>query len=673
MAGGGKPARSDKPSIKYKYTPLDGVFFELAEFDREDCHSSSSDNKKQNGRKIEPGSVNRLSTAELVSAVGQIWDCASGTLSVFKPKTTYEHHTRDLRNGNIVFYPANEGHGRSSASAEVQYFSVDSFDTSCSSAMVQPKIDYPTVTQKLSVFDQCSEHHIYSILPRFLQNVSNMPTESCNEKGCSSVGVSCDLANAYGWMSAIAFPRLKHQVDSTHIDKKKTGDCFSTGDTRIPAAGSVSVNVSSLVNGSIAANADFHTERVKYVDLPSGQSAEFITNASTVTSALYLDYRLEPVQDMKGNVSVATVPVSRLHADYYITDLASSISVSEERQHNFEGAVHENQRDEQKDFVNEDKSKVEVCLSTKDKLHYTFAKQGHAFAGALAGISVSLCLHPVDTIKTVIQSCRAGREPIQHTIRSIISERGVTGLYRGITSNIASSAPISAVYTFTYESVKGALLPLLSKEYHSLAHCMAGGCASIATSFIFTPSERIKQQMQVGTHYQNCWNVLIGSIEKGGLSSLYAGWGAVLCRNVPHSIIKFYTYESLKRLMSSSLQLKAQPNTFLTLVCGGVAASTAALFTTPFDVVKTRLQTQIPGSMTQYNGVFNTLINIARHEGLKGLYRGLTPRLVIYMTQGALFFASYESFKRLFSLEMPQLDAQKIQDEQYTEDNVTFL
>lgn len=233
----------------------------------------------------------------------------------------------------------------------------------------------------------------------------------------------------------------------------------------------------------------------------------------------------------------------------------------------------------------------------------------------------------------------------------------MTGLYRGIGSNIASSAPISAIYTFTYESVKGSLLPHFPKEHHSFAHCIAGGCASIATSFVFTPSERIKQQMQIGSHYNNCWSALVGIIGKGGFHSLYAGWGAVLCRNIPQSVIKFYTYESLKPLVLSSQNSSAQPNTLQTLVCGGLAGSTAALFTTPFDVVKTRLQTQIPGSMSPYGNVFHALQEIGKNEGLKGLYRGLTPRLVMYMSQGALFFASYEFLKRLFSLEMPQFSA----------------
>lgn len=111
-----------------------------------------------------------------------------------------------------------------------------------------------------------------------------------------------------------------------------------------------------------------------------------------------------------------------------------------------------------------------------------------------------------------------------------------------------------------------------------MTHCIAGGCSSVATSFVFTPSERIKQQMQIGTQYKNCWyvqllyasyffinemrlkvalviyffttddqlqifiirNALVGCIEKGGVATLYAGWRAVLCRNIPHSIIKVH-------------------------------------------------------------------------------------------------------------------------------------
>ncbi|XP_052477031.1 uncharacterized protein LOC105800235 isoform X2 [Gossypium raimondii] len=292
--------------------------------------------------------------------------------------------------------------------------------------------------------------------------------------------------------------------------------------------------------------------------------------------------------------------------------------------------------------------------------------------GAFAGIFVSLCLHPIDTVKTVIQSCHAEQKSIFYIGRSIISERGFTGLYSGIASNIASSAPISALYTFSYESVKGALLPLLPKEYHSLAHCMAGGCASVATSFIFTPSERIKQQMQVGAHYQNCWNALVEIIRKGGLPSLYTGWGAVLCRNIPNSIIKFYTYESLKQVMLTSLQSPTQLNTLQTLVCGALSGSTAAFFTTPFDVVKTRLQTQIPGSLSRYNNVYHALQDIWMHEGLSGLSRGLIPRLVMYTTQGALFFASYESFKQLLSLERPQLTAHE-QEKENKDDSTSQL
>ena len=55
------------------------------------------------------------------------------------------------------------------------------------------------------------------------------------------------------------------------------------------------------------------------------------------------------------------------------------------------------------------------------------------------------------------------------------------------------------------------------------------------------------------------------------------------------------------------------------------------------------------------------------------MIRGLVPRLVMYVSQGALFFASYESFKRLFQLEMPQINASSIQYKENEEDDSESL
>ncbi|KAG6688619.1 hypothetical protein I3842_11G133700 [Carya illinoinensis] len=516
----------------------------------------------------------------------------------------------------------------------------------------------------MSAFESCSENYTQSLCRSLLRGHNNMSNEFWKEKGLSSVKISYELANIYGWMSETIPVGLKYRIKPTETENEKPGGSCISRDMGCPAN---------------LANCD--SDLTKCNDSSSPNTVDLAVNAAEM-STLYEDYFLQSIPDSRAANCVSRSSGSSIYTDYHMSDIGVSeikttslalcnSAFREFQRQTDENGLPENNTKQPQKSVTEDEFKMEVQSSAPEKHHYARAKQEHAFAGALAGIFVSLCLHPVDTVKTVVQSCRAEQKSICYIGKSIVSDRGLTGLYRGIATNIASSAPISAVYTYTYESVKGALLPLFPKEYYSIAHCMAGGCASIATSFIFTPSERIKQQMQVGSHYQNCWNALLGIIGKGGLRSLYAGWGAVLCRNVPHSIIKFYTYESLKQVMLSSIQSTAPVSTLQTLVCGGLAGSTAALFTTPFDVVKTRLQTRIPGSMNQYDSVFHTLREIGKNEGLRGLYRGLTPRLVMYMSQGAIFFGSYEFFKRLFCLEVPQRNAQRIKYKQSTEDGAS--
>lgn len=61
-----------------------------------------------------------------------------------------------------------------------------------------------------------------------------------------------------------------------------------------------------------------------------------------------------------------------------------------------------------------------------DKIAESFAKGKHALAGGLAGISVSICLHPIDTVKSIVQAHGKNQEPLLHTIKKITFERGNT-------------------------------------------------------------------------------------------------------------------------------------------------------------------------------------------------------------------------------------------------------
>ncbi|KAK9072914.1 hypothetical protein SSX86_009350 [Deinandra increscens subsp. villosa] len=603
MTGGAYSRRNNKPSINYKYNPHGGATFDLVDVTPVDYAPGSHNNTKKPANQAEARS-SILSTAHVISGAGQLWNFATSSLPVLRHRTTQTQNTEILQKENTLYYPAEEGNIIASISSEGQSLSVNLKANSHFSPAVnvQEDLDFIHVTKKIGCF---SETYIYHHLLRCMHTDSGRTVLSSNEKRVSSVLISDELQNIYGWMNTIQTLRPTYNDGETISVERSDPD-----------------NTTILDNGMAAKN------DVCYNGLAENQ--ESLPNENTK------------------NMIKRNPEVMSLHSDYLL---------QQESQHEKEDSLFEKKEDQEGQSPNQENSVVQLFSSPSYKSQYGLAKQEHAFAGAFAGTFVSLCLHPMDTVKTVVQSCHTDQRSIPYISKSIISERGLLGLYRGIASNIASSAPISAIYTFSYESVKAALLPLFAKEYHSLAHCVAGGCASVATSFVFTPSERIKQQMQVGSHYQSCWNALLGIVGKGGFLSLYNGWGAVLCRNVPHSIIKFYTYESLKNVFFTLNEANGQPTTISTLLCGGLAGSTAAFFTTPFDVVKTRLQTQIPGSANRYNGVYNTLRDIAQHEGLQGLYRGLTPRLIMYMTQGALFFASYESFKRLFSLEATRLES----------------
>ncbi|XP_002990780.2 mitochondrial uncoupling protein 3 [Selaginella moellendorffii] len=91
----------------------------------------------------------------------------------------------------------------------------------------------------------------------------------------------------------------------------------------------------------------------------------------------------------------------------------------------------------------------------------------------------------------------------------------------------------------------------------------------------------------------------------------------------------------------------------LALTAASAIAAESATF--PIDITKTRLQLQGEGSSIArgcnagHRGAFGTVYGIAREEGLRGLYRGLSPALLRHVFYTSIRIVSYEQLRSFSS------------------------
>lgn len=84
---------------------------------------------------------------------------------------------------------------------------------------------------------------------------------------------------------------------------------------------------------------------------------------------------------------------------------------------------------------------------------------------------------------------------------------------------------------------------------------------------------------------------------------------------------------------------------------GALAGFVNTLVLSPLDVVKTRLQAQGSGILqnANYRGPIDALTSMLRQEGFQSYYRGLSASLWAFVPNWAIYWYSYESFKRLYT------------------------
>ncbi|KAJ6882017.1 mitochondrial substrate carrier family protein E [Populus alba x Populus x berolinensis] len=304
--------------------------------------------------------------------------------------------------------------------------------------------------------------------------------------------------------------------------------------------------------------------------------------------------------------------------------------------------------------------------------------------GAIAGAFGEGMMHPVDTVKTRIQSQAILSGGIQariiiysctpksllQMVRAVAVTDGARGFYRGITPGVTGSLATGATYFGFIESAK----KWIEESHPSLgghwAHFIFGAVGDTLGSFVYVPCEVMKQRMQVQGS-RTSWNSSIikdsisrksgeqiygyytGMFQAGssilkeqGPRGLYAGYWSTLARDVPFAGLMVMFYEALKDLTDYAKQkripsLDHHVNSSVEgLLLGGLAGGFSAYLTTPLDVIKTRLQVQ--GSIIRYNGWLDAIRRIWMMEGVKGLFRGSVPRITWYIPASALTFMAVE-------------------------------
>nr|XP_043636303.1 protein MITOFERRINLIKE 1, chloroplastic [Erigeron canadensis] len=266
-----------------------------------------------------------------------------------------------------------------------------------------------------------------------------------------------------------------------------------------------------------------------------------------------------------------------------------------------------------------------------------------ACAGGIAGAFTYVCLHPLDTIKTKLQT-KGASKIYSSTLDAIVKtfqSKGILGFYSGVSAVIVGSTASSAVYFGTCELGKSVLSKLPNYPV-LLIPPTAGAMGNIVSSAIMVPKELITQRMQAGAKGRS-WEVLLRILEKDGVVGLYAGYSATLLRNLPAGVLSYSSFEYLKAaVLAKTNQVNMEP--LQSVCCGALAGAISASLTTPLDVVKTRLMTQIHLDKNVVAlGVSETIKQILKEEGWVGFTRGMGPRVLHSACFSAIGYFAFET------------------------------
>ncbi|KAI0886544.1 mitochondrial carrier [Annulohypoxylon maeteangense] len=281
------------------------------------------------------------------------------------------------------------------------------------------------------------------------------------------------------------------------------------------------------------------------------------------------------------------------------------------------------------------------------------------FAGAAGGIAQVLIGQPFDIVKVRLQTSTAYSSALD-AASSIYAKEGPLAFYKGtLTPLIGIGACVSIQFGAFgwarryFETANALSHPKGSKDLGYGQYFAAGAFAGVANSVISGPIEHVRIRLQTQPHGAarlyagplDCVRKL--SAHSGVLRGLYRGEAVTVWREAFAYGTWFLTFEYLMNLDAARNRVqRSEVPAYKVAFYGGLAGEALWLASYPFDVVKSKMQTDGFGAGMKYTTMRDCFAQTWRAEGARGFWKGIAPTLLRAMPVSAGTFAVVEATMR---------------------------
>mmetsp|Transcript_1667 Transcript_1667/g.2642 ORF Transcript_1667/g.2642 Transcript_1667/m.2642 type:complete len:297 (-) Transcript_1667:220-1110(-) len=254
--------------------------------------------------------------------------------------------------------------------------------------------------------------------------------------------------------------------------------------------------------------------------------------------------------------------------------------------------------------------------------------------GGLAACLASSCIHPIDLAKVRLQlfatlNPEGTKKPNAiGMIAKMVKEEGVTSVYAGLSAALMRQAIYGTARIGLHRTISDHLTAANDGKPLSFLTKAASGMASGSIAVcIGTPFDVALVRMQADSmkpvesrrNYTHVFNALTRIAKEEGAARLYSGLLPNILRGMAMNVGMMSCYDQAKEVVAGILNDPdpSKPQMSTRIGSSMIAGFTAAWFSLPFDLMKSRLQ-----DGTKYKGIIDCASQILRKEGLLAFWTG---------------------------------------------------